>query len=102
MRWRSAKRALAQRLKQSGLLDGGEGPEGGEGAESQVGTLAAEKDGEEVPGGGKPFRRINGQVYITEGDEFVTEEDEKGNTKIDQYGNLLGGAFHAYCLNCMF
>ena len=80
VRWRSAKRALTQRLKQSGLLDRGEGLEGGEWAESQVGTLAAEEDGEEVPGGRKPFRRINGQVYIIEGDEFVTEDDEKGNT----------------------
>ena len=93
MRWRSAKRALAQRLKQSGLLDRGEGLEGGEGAESQVGTLAAEEDGEEVPGGGKPFKWINSQVHIIEGDECVTEEDEKGSTRIDQYENLLRGAF---------
>ena len=41
-------------------------------------------------------------MYVIEGDEFVIEEDEKGNTKIDQYGNLLGGAFHACCFKCMF
>ncbi|TFY57570.1 hypothetical protein EVJ58_g6939 [Rhodofomes roseus] len=41
-------------------------------------------------GGGKPFRLINGQVYIIENDEYVTEDDPKGDTKIDQYGNLLG------------
>ncbi|KAJ7216663.1 chromatin remodelling complex Rsc7/Swp82 subunit-domain-containing protein [Mycena pura] len=42
-------------------------------------------------GGGKPFRRINGKVYIIEGDEFVTEDDPKGDEKIDKWGNLLGG-----------
>lgn len=42
-------------------------------------------------GGGKPFRRINGKVYVIEGDEFITEEDPKGNTKIDTAGRLLGG-----------
>lgn len=42
-------------------------------------------------GGGKPFRRINGKVHVIEGDEFVTEEDPKGNTKIDAAGRLLGG-----------
>lgn len=41
-------------------------------------------------GGGKPFRRINGKVHVIEGDEFVTEEDPKGNTKIDAAGRLLG------------
>ncbi|KZP15821.1 hypothetical protein FIBSPDRAFT_749593 [Athelia psychrophila] len=54
--------------------------EGGEGGEREGPT-----------GGGKPFRKIHGQVYIIDNDEFVTEENEKGNTKIDQYGNLLGG-----------
>ena len=57
-------------------------------------------DGEEVGeeglegggpiGGGRPFRKINGKVYVIEGDEFVTEEDPKGNTKIDAAGRLLG------------
>lgn len=41
--------------------------------------------------GGKPFRRVNGKVYIIEGDEVVFEDNEKGNTKIDMNGNLLGG-----------
>jgi hypothetical protein len=41
-------------------------------------------------GGGKPFRRINGKVYVIEGDEFTTEEDTKGNTKIDAAGRLIG------------
>ncbi|KAH9934143.1 chromatin remodelling complex Rsc7/Swp82 subunit-domain-containing protein [Fomitopsis serialis] len=48
-------------------------------------------DAEEGPaGGGKPFRRINGQVYIIDNDEYVTEDDPKGDAKIDQYGNLIG------------
>ena len=42
-------------------------------------------------GGGKPFRKIQGQVYIIDGDEFVTEDNPIGNEKIDQFGNLLGG-----------
>jgi len=42
-------------------------------------------------GGGKPFRKIHGKVVIIDNDEFVTDEDEKGNTKIDSQGNLLGG-----------
>ena len=43
-------------------------------------------------GGGKPFRKIHGQVYIIDGDEFVTEDNPIGDEKIDQFGNLLGGA----------
>ncbi|KAI0278734.1 chromatin remodelling complex Rsc7/Swp82 subunit-domain-containing protein [Russula aff. rugulosa BPL654] len=42
-------------------------------------------------GGGKPFRVIQGKVYVIEGDELVTEDDPKGDTKIDKNGNLLGG-----------
>ncbi|KAF7440033.1 hypothetical protein PC9H_000374 [Pleurotus ostreatus] len=42
-------------------------------------------------GGGKPFRKIGDKVYIIEGDEFVTEDDPVGDTKIDKNGRLLGG-----------
>jgi chromatin structure-remodeling complex protein RSC7 len=52
---------------------------------------------EEVMGGGKPFRVIQGKVYVIEGDEFITEDDPKGDTKIDKNGNLLGGAFPVLC-----
>ena len=45
------------------LRRGVEGLEEGEGADSQFGTPAAEDGGEEVPGGGKPFKQINGQVH---------------------------------------
>ncbi|KNZ74089.1 Chromatin structure-remodeling complex subunit RSC7 [Termitomyces sp. J132] len=45
---------------------------------------------EEPLGGGKPFRKIQGKVYIIDGDEFVTDEDPKGNEKIDHSGVLLG------------
>ncbi|KAJ7070021.1 chromatin remodelling complex Rsc7/Swp82 subunit-domain-containing protein [Mycena amicta] len=50
-----------------------------------------DEEKEQPIGGGKPFRRINGQVYVIDGDEFVTEDDPKGDTKIDKWGNLLGG-----------
>lgn len=57
-----------------------------------------EAEVEEGPiGGGKPFRRINGKVYVIDGDEFVTEDDPKGDEKIDKWGTLLGGRrFKAY------
>ena len=51
---------------------------------------------EEVMGGGKPFRVIQGKVYVIEGDEFITEDDPKGDTKIDKNGNLLGGACSSF------
>lgn len=47
----------------------------------------------EVMGGGKPFRKVGDQVYILENDELVTEDDPKGDQKIDKDGNLLGGVF---------
>ncbi|KAJ7704405.1 chromatin remodelling complex Rsc7/Swp82 subunit-domain-containing protein [Mycena rosella] len=55
-------------------------------------TAGEEKEKEPVAplGGGKPFRKIQGKVYIIEGDEFVTEDDPKGDEKIDKWGNLLG------------
>jgi chromatin structure-remodeling complex protein RSC7 len=66
----------------TGAEDGTPGAEGGAGALVD----------EEVMGGGKPFRVVQGKVYVIEGDEFVTEDDPKGDTKIDKNGNLLGGA----------
>lgn len=68
------------------VADGG-GEDGTPGAE---GSGAAAQD-EEIMGGGKPFRVIQGKVYVIEGDELVTEDDPKGDTKIDKNGNLLGG-----------
>ena len=62
-----------------------------EGDDSQAETPAADDEPVEIPGGGKPFRMVQGKAYVIEGDEFITEEDEKGNTKIDEFGNLLGG-----------
>nr|GAT45695.1 predicted protein [Mycena chlorophos] len=62
---------------------------------SQGGTEAEpdakEEEKEQPMGGGKPFRRINGQVYVIDGDEFVTPDDPKGDAKIDKWGTLLGG-----------
>ena len=63
------------------------------GTEEVVEEKEKEKEKEkEVPmGGGKPFRKIQGNVYVIENDEFVTDDDPKGDTKIDSNGNLLGG-----------
>lgn len=44
-----------------------------------------------VIGGGKPFRKVGGQVYVLENDELVTEDDPKGDQKIDKDGVLQGG-----------
>ena len=74
----------------TGAEDGTPGAEGGAGALVD----------EEVMGGGKPFRVVQGKVYVIEGDEFVTEDDAKGDTKIDRNGNLLGGALVAFCFVC--
>ncbi|KAI0356889.1 hypothetical protein OH77DRAFT_1400246 [Trametes cingulata] len=57
-----------------------------EGAEGYI-----QDEGEGPMGGGKPFKRIQGKIYIMDGDEYVTEDDPKGDTKIDKNGNLLGG-----------
>jgi chromatin structure-remodeling complex protein RSC7 len=50
------------------------------------------QDEEVIMGGGEPFRVIQGKVYVIEGDEFVTEDNPKGDTKVDRNGNFLGGA----------
>ncbi|KAG6856713.1 hypothetical protein H0H87_001502 [Tephrocybe sp. NHM501043] len=68
----------------------------GEVADSEAGDAEVEGEAEEVIkeeplGGGKPFRKIHGKVYIIDGDEFVTDEDPKGDQKIDYSGVLLGG-----------
>jgi chromatin structure-remodeling complex protein RSC7 len=56
-----------------------------------------EKEKEEPIGGGKPFRTIQGKVYVIDGDEFVTEDDPKGDEKIDKSGVLLGGIIAVSC-----
>ncbi|KAF7366713.1 hypothetical protein MSAN_00929400 [Mycena sanguinolenta] len=55
------------------------------------GEAVEEKEVVAPLGGGKPFRKIQGKVYVIEGDEFVTDDDPKGDEKIDKWGNLLGG-----------
>jgi chromatin structure-remodeling complex protein RSC7 len=53
---------------------------------------AKEPPAKEIPmGGGKPFRKIGDKVYVIDGDSFVTDDDPKGDEKIDKWGNLLGG-----------
>ena len=77
-----------------GLAEG-EG-EVGDGGEAEVETPQSEepKEKEEPLGGGKPFRKIQGKVYVIDGDEFVTDDDPKGDEKIDRSGVLLGGEPH--------
>ncbi|OAX36900.1 hypothetical protein K503DRAFT_694252 [Rhizopogon vinicolor AM-OR11-026] len=50
-----------------------------------------EAEAEEGEQDGRPFMRVGGKLYFIEGDEFVTDPDEKGDEKIDVDGNLLGG-----------
>lgn len=42
-------------------------------------------------GGGKPYRKIGDKIYIIDNDELITDDDPKGDEKIDKDGNLLGG-----------
>ncbi|KAH0578398.1 hypothetical protein H2248_003555 [Termitomyces sp. 'cryptogamus'] len=77
--------------------DGTEADAEAEVIDSEAGDVEpeAEAEAEEIVkeeplGGGKPFRKIQGKVYIIDGDEFVTDEDPKGNEKIDHSGVLLG------------
>ncbi|KAJ6588331.1 chromatin remodelling complex Rsc7/Swp82 subunit-domain-containing protein [Mycena capillaripes] len=65
--------------------------DGDAGTEGENATEEKEKDSVAPLGGGKPFRKILGKVYVIEGDEFITEDDPKGDEKIDKWGNLLGG-----------
>ncbi|KAJ7164887.1 chromatin remodelling complex Rsc7/Swp82 subunit-domain-containing protein [Mycena filopes] len=60
--------------------------------EGDAGTEAETVEEPVAPlGGGKPFRKILGKVYIIEGDELAIDDDPKGDEKIDKWGNLLGG-----------
>lgn len=95
------------RLPRRGASSDGAGGEadGLEASESQAATPAGD-DGDDdgsardPVGGGRPFRKIHGQVYFIDGDEFVTEEDPVGDTKIDADGNLLGGASTYWSYYC--
>ncbi|EJD52093.1 hypothetical protein AURDEDRAFT_111568 [Auricularia subglabra TFB-10046 SS5] len=81
-------RGVAQRQHSPGRDDSGS-----DGDDSPAATpLAWDMEGAEEPtGGGKPFRRIKGEIYILENDELVTPNDPKGETKIDENGVLQGG-----------
>ncbi|KAI0672302.1 chromatin remodelling complex Rsc7/Swp82 subunit-domain-containing protein [Trametes maxima] len=61
-------------------------PEVPEGAEGFI-----QEESEGPAGGGKPFKRILGKIYVMDGDEYITEDDPKGDEKIDSNGDLLGG-----------
>ncbi|KZS97024.1 hypothetical protein SISNIDRAFT_424640 [Sistotremastrum niveocremeum HHB9708] len=48
-------------------------------------------DGPYPKGGAKPYRKIGDKIFIIDNDELITEDDPKGDLKIDSDGNLLGG-----------
>jgi chromatin structure-remodeling complex protein RSC7 len=58
------------------------------------GEDADDAEAEEGEQDGRPFMKIGGKVYFIDGDEFVTDPDEKGDEKVDVDGNLLGGVYH--------
>lgn len=60
--------------------------------QDEDGEVLGDEDEDGTIGGGKPFRRINGEIYFIEGDEYVTPDNPKGDEKIDKNGRLLGGA----------
>ncbi|KAL4070265.1 chromatin remodelling complex Rsc7/Swp82 subunit-domain-containing protein [Scleroderma citrinum] len=73
-RGRARGRAKGKGLAGRPSQDDGEG-EGDEGGDEE----------------GRPWRRVGDRIYYIEGDEFVTEPDEKGDQKIDIDGVLQGG-----------
>nr|VWP02400.1 Multicopper oxidase [Ganoderma boninense] len=83
-RGRGRGRAITIKLPKRG------GEEGQDEEPSEV-AEASTQEAAEPEGGGKPFARIQGKVYVIDGDEYVTDDDPKGDTKIDVQGNLLGG-----------
>ncbi|KAG6915620.1 hypothetical protein DXG01_010696 [Tephrocybe rancida] len=94
---RGSRGGLTIRLPKRGDedADGGD-PDFEDAPDSEAGDAEVEGEVDEVYkeaplGGGKPFRKIHGKVYIIDGDEFITDEDPKGNEKIDHSGVLLGG-----------
>ncbi|KAK2460792.1 hypothetical protein APHAL10511_007262 [Amanita phalloides] len=88
---------LPKRGEEDGEEDGGEAEETEmkdaetKEAEAKEGTPAEAEVDEGPIGGGKPFRRIQDKIYVIDGDEYVTEDDPKGDEKIDKWGSLLGG-----------
>jgi hypothetical protein len=110
-RARGGRGALTIRLPKRGDEDGDTGADGDVEREGTTEAEAVEGEGtheegegpkeKEGPlGGGKPFRKIQGKVYIIEGDEFITDNDPKGDEKIDNSGHLLGSAFYPQLYAC--
>ncbi|KIY49814.1 hypothetical protein FISHEDRAFT_40908 [Fistulina hepatica ATCC 64428] len=69
--------------RQGGEEDGDYGSEAG-------GEEEYDAEGNPI-GVGKPYRIVQGKPYLIENNELVTEENAKGNEKVDEWGNLLGG-----------
>jgi chromatin structure-remodeling complex protein RSC7 len=90
-RGRGRGRAITIRLpgrtnEESGGGADGDGTEGEEG----VATPASGDD----TALGKQIRKVNGRTYVIEGDELQIDDDPKGDTKIDKWGNLLEGEYN--------
>lgn len=91
---RGGRGGLTIRLPKRVDEDGEVIPDGDDQEGTEAEDDADEPKEKEAPlGGGKPFRKIQGKVYIIQGDEFVTDDDPKGDEKIDSSGILLGGMF---------
>ncbi|KAL0573363.1 chromatin structure-remodeling complex subunit RSC7 [Marasmius crinis-equi] len=59
--------------------------------DEEVGVEGEAKERPAPIAGGKPFVRVQGQVWVIEGDELIIPDDPKGDEKVDRWGNLLGG-----------
>ncbi len=91
-RGRGRGSSVLLKLPRRGADSDGTGDVDGDAEDSQAATPGADEfEVLEPIAGGKPFRRIQGQIHVIENDEFITDEDLKGDEKIDANGNLLGG-----------
>ena len=81
---------LTLRLPRRGSASDGE--DAGDGEDSR-GTPA-----EDEPAPSGKTVRIGGETYVIEGDAYKTDDDPKGDTKIDQNGVLLGGRRFSFLL----
>ncbi|KLO18369.1 hypothetical protein SCHPADRAFT_866713 [Schizopora paradoxa] len=91
-RGRGRGSSVLLKVSRRGADSDGTGDVDGDADDSQAATPGADDiETSEPVAGGKPFRRIQGQVYVIENDEFITDNDPKGDEKIDENGNLLGG-----------
>jgi chromatin structure-remodeling complex protein RSC7 len=51
------------------------------------------EEGAEADDGRPQFKKVGTRMYVLEGDELATDDDPKGDTKIDKDGSLIGGEY---------